>query len=190
MTPRICKSFVIFATLVMLFAFSTAQADTAKPYPMAKCFMSGHEFGKDSVEFDYQGQHIHLCCKDCKAEFDNDPAKAMAKLAEAIKPFKNVNVEEFEKLRADKNNTVLDVRTQKEFDAGHIPGAIHIDVNAANFQEKTAKLDKSKTYLVHCASGGRSVTACKKLAPAGFEHLVNLEGGYRAWEKAGNKGEK
>jgi len=85
---------------------------------------------------------------------------------------------------------VVDVRTRKEFDAGHIPEAVNIDVNSPDFQEKVAKLDKSKTYLVHCASGGRSVTACKKLAPAGFEHLVNLEGGYKAWEKAGNKGEK
>ena len=182
-----------FTTLVaaaLLLGASAALADNSKPYPLSKCFMSGHDFDSKSVEFDYQGQHVHLCCNDCKAEFDKDPAKAMAKLAEATRPYKNVNVEQFEKLRADKSNTVLDVRTKKEFDAGHIPGAINIDVNAPDFQEKTAKLDKSKTYLVHCAAGGRSVTACKKLAPAGFENLVNLEGGYRAWEKAGNKGEK
>jgi rhodanese-related sulfurtransferase len=87
--------------------------------------------------------------------------------------FQNVNVEQFEKLRADKKNVVLDVRTKKEFETGHVPGAINIDVNASDFAEKTAKLDKNKTYLVHCAAGKRSVTACEKLAPVGFKHLVN-----------------
>ena len=109
---------------------------------------------------------------------------------EAKKPYRDVNVEEFEKLRADKKNVVLDVRTKREFDRGHVPGAIHIDVNSPDFMEKVSKLDKSKTYLVHCAAGGRSVTACKKLAPAGFENLVNFKDGYRGWEKAGHKGEK
>lgn len=104
--------------------------------------------------------------------------------------YQNVNVEQFEKLRSDKANVVLDVRTKDEFDAGQIPGAIHVDILAPDFSDKMAKLDKAKTYLVHCAAGGRSVTACKKLAPDGFQHLVNLEGGYTAWEKAGNKGEK
>jgi phage shock protein E len=172
-------------------AFATAQAaDAVKPYTLKKCFMSGHDFEDKPVEFDYQGQHVKLCCNDCKGDFDKDPAKWMTKLAAALQPFQNANVEQFEKLRADKKNVVLDVRTKKEFDAGHIPGAVNIDVNASDFQEKVAKLDKSKTYLVHCAAGGRSVTACKKLAPAGFERLVNLEGGYKAWEKAGNKGDK
>ena len=152
--------------------------------------MAGHDFEGKPVEFDYQGQHIKLCCKDCKAEFDKDPAKAMTKLTAALPPFQNVNVEQFEKLRTEKKHIVVDVRTKKEFDAGHIPGAVNIDVNSPDFLEQVAKLDKGKTYLVHCASGGRSVTACKKLAPAGFEHLVNLEGGYKAWEKAGNKSVK
>src|SRR6478736_3871202 len=63
------------------------------------------------------------------------------------KGYKNVGVEEFDKLRANKNNVVLDVRTKKEFDAGHIPGAVNIDVNAPDFDAKVANLDKSKTYL-------------------------------------------
>jgi len=67
---------------------------------------------------------------------------------------------------------------------------VNIDVNAPGFEKEVAKLDKSKTYLVHCASGGRSVKACKLLAPLKFERLYNLEGGFKAWEKAGNKPEK
>jgi phage shock protein E len=106
------------------------------------------------------------------------------------KGFKNVDVAEFEKLRVDKKNVVLDVRTQKEFEAGHIPGAVNIDVNAPDFPEKVAKLEKSKTYLVHCGAGVRSAKACDKMSHLAFPKLYNLEGGFKAWETAGNKPEK
>ena len=106
------------------------------------------------------------------------------------KGFKNVDVAEFEKLRADKKNVVLDVRTQKEFEAGHIPGAVNIDVNAPDFPEKIAKLEKNKTYLVHCGAGVRSAKACDKMSKLDFQHLINLESGFNGWQKAGKPVEK
>jgi len=118
---------------------------------------------------------------------DKKPSAAREKEAKA---FKNSDVAEFDKLRADKKNVVLDVRTKKEFDAGHIPGAVNIDVNAPDFEEKVAKLDKNKTYLVHCAAGVRSVKACQNMGRMEFPKLVNLEGGFKAWEKAGKPVEK
>ena len=112
-------------------------------------------------------------------------------LATAADPaVKNVGVDEFAKLRDTKTNLVLDVRTKKEYDAGHMPGAVLIDFNSPDFSEKVAKLDKSKTYLVHCAAGGRSAKACDKMSTMKFTGLVNLEGGFRAWEKAGKPVEK
>src|SRR5260370_38127079 len=118
-----------------------------------------------------------------------DEKKPSAEKKEA-KGFKNVDVAEFEKLRADKKNVVLDVRTQKEFEAGHIPGAVNIDVNAPEFPEKVARLEKNKTYLVHCGAGVRSAKACDKMSHLAFPKLYNLEGGFRAWESTGNKPEK
>jgi phage shock protein E len=103
---------------------------------------------------------------------------------------KRVDVEEFDKLRADKKNVVLDVRTESEFKAGHIPGAVNADVNAGDFDEKVAKLDKSKTYLVHCGAGGRSARASKKLEGMGFKELYDLAPGFKGWEKAGKPVEK
>ena len=99
----------------------------------------------------------------------------------------NIKPEQFDALRkADTNSTVvLDVRTKKEYQEGHIPGSVLIDFNAEDFEQQVAKLDKSKTYLVHCASGGRSARACKKMDKLGFQKLYNLEGGMGAWEKAG-----
>lgn len=110
--------------------------------------------------------------------------------APSDKKFKNVNAEQFDKLRADKNNVVLDVRTPEEFSEGHIPGAINIDFNGDDFDDKIAKLDKNKTYLVHCAVGGRSARACTKLGKLDFKNVYNLQGGMGAWEKAGKPVEK
>jgi phage shock protein E len=106
------------------------------------------------------------------------------------KKYKTVRVAEFDKLRADKKAVVLDVRTPEEYSAGHIAGSTNIDFNADDFDKKISKLDKDKTYLVHCAAGGRSARACSKLDKLKFEHLYNLEGGMGAWEKAGKPIEK
>ena len=103
---------------------------------------------------------------------------------------RTVDVEQFEKLRQSKDHTVLDVRTEKEFKAGHIPGAMNLDVNAPDFAEKAAKLDKNKTYLVHCMVGHRSATASGKLLAAGVTNVLDFTPGLKAWEKAGKPIEK
>jgi rhodanese-related sulfurtransferase len=104
--------------------------------------------------------------------------------------FKDVDVAGFAKLAADKQNVILDVRTAEEFKASHIAGAVNLDVLAADFEKRAAALDKSKTYLVHCASGVRSVRACNKLNELSFPRLYNLTGGFKAWAKAGQPVEK
>ena len=104
--------------------------------------------------------------------------------------FKDLSVEEFGGMAGDKQNVILDVRTPEEFQAGHIPGAVNLDVSASDFQTKAGLLDRSKTYLVHCASGVRSVRACEKLVQLDFPILYNLPGGFRAWAKAGKPVEK
>jgi rhodanese-related sulfurtransferase len=104
--------------------------------------------------------------------------------------YKNLSVDEFARLAADKQNVILDVRTPGEFSAAHIPGAVNLDYNAPDFQKKATALDKSKTYLVHCAVGGRSARACEKLSGLDFPSLYNLPGGFKAWAKAGQPVEK
>ena len=108
----------------------------------------------------------------------------------ATAAYKNLSVEEFARMAEDKQNVILDVRTPEEFQAGHIPGAVNLDVTASDFQAKAALLDRSKIYLVHCASGVRSARACDKLNHLDFPNLYNLPGGFRAWAKAGKPVEK
>lgn len=123
----------------------------------------------------------------CGAAFAQD--EASSKPAEK-KHYKNIGVEFYDQLRQAKTNVVLDVRTRREYEEGHIPGAVLLDFNSPDFGKELAKLDKNKTYLVHCAVGGRSAKAARKMEEMGFQRVFNLLGGMRAWEKAGKPVEK
>jgi phage shock protein E len=114
-------------------------------------------------------------------------APAVKTASDKVKGYRDVSVTEFDALRQDKKNVVLDVRTPKEFATGHIPGAINIDWNAGNFEQKVKALDPSKTYLVHCAAGGRSAKACTKMVELKFPHCVNMKDGFKQWEKSGKE---
>ena len=98
---------------------------------------------------------------------------------------RKVDVNEFEKLWKDKKNVVLDVRTDKEFAAGHIPGALNLNFHGTDFEKKVSALNKDRTYLVHCAAGVRSAKDCEVMTRLGFANLVDLPSGFKGWEKAG-----
>lgn len=86
-----------------------------------------------------------------------------------------------EAMAADPNAVVLDVRTKAEFDEGHLPNAVHMDIFSSNFPHRVTTLDKSKSYYVTCRSGNRSGQACQFMAQQGFDKVVNLRGGVMAW---------
>ncbi len=77
---------------------------------------------------------------------------------------------------------LLDVRTIQEFDAGHIPEALNIDIMEQSFTDEIAKLPKDKTYHVVCRSGGRSASACGYMESIGFTDVINIAGGMLDWE--------
>lgn len=96
--------------------------------------------------------------------------------------YENIDVTTFKEKMADESVVILDVRTPKEIAAGKIAGALEMDYKANDFQEQLAKLDKDKTYLIYCASGGRSSRTCSMLDKQGFTELYNLNGGYQVWK--------
>ena len=113
--------------------------------------------------------------------------------AQTTKPadVKQVDVEKFDKMRQEKGVVVLDVRTPQEFQAGHVPGAVNVDIaNLEKFKKTVESLDKSKTYLVHCARGVRSARATKLMEPMGFANLYDYHGGFEEWKKSGKPVEK
>lgn len=80
-------------------------------------------------------------------------------------------------IKNNSNLVIVDVRTQGEFEAGHIKGALNIDVNRPDFKEKIGGLDKNKKYLVYCRSGNRSKIAGRIMESMGFKEVYDLAGG-------------
>ena len=80
---------------------------------------------------------------------------------------------------------ILDVRTLDEYTARHIPGAIDISYESANFKNDVDKLDRNKQYLVYCQTGVNSAAAAQIMAGLGFKDVQDITGGYTAWVQAG-----
>lgn len=80
--------------------------------------------------------------------------------------------------------SVIDVRTEKEFNEGHIVNALHIP--QANITNRISELEKlkHKPIIVSCKSGQRSGQVCAILKKQGFDHIYNLAGGVAAWQSA------
>ncbi len=95
-----------------------------------------------------------------------------------------------EKLLTEKKVVVIDVRTPKEFAAGHIKGAKLINFSSADFAAKLGELDRNQEYLVHCATGGRSTKSLAVFKKLGFKQVAHLDGGFEAWKSAGEPVEK
>ena len=80
---------------------------------------------------------------------------------------------------------VLDVRTPEEFAAGHIAGAVDLDLQGGAFETGVAALDPKSPYFVYCQSDNRSGQAVAYLQQQGFDSIYELEGGIGAWQAAG-----
>ena len=82
---------------------------------------------------------------------------------------------------------IIDVRTQEEYEKGHLSNAKLIDFFDDDFEKKIKALDKKLPYLIHCQSGGRSMKAFKLMKTLGFEKVFHLDGGILAWKSSGNR---
>lgn len=99
---------------------------------------------------------------------------------------KSVGPAEFEKMiQSDSTAVVLDVRTPEEYAAGHLKGAVLLDVkDGPAFETGARKLDPRRHYYVYCRSGRRSMKACGILQGLGLK-VTDLAGGIMAWEADG-----
>lgn len=81
---------------------------------------------------------------------------------------------------------LLDVREQDEWDAGHLPGAIHVPRGHLESRIDQLVPDRSKRLIVYCASGNRSALAARTLEQElGYERVESLRGGITLWKDRG-----
>ena len=93
-----------------------------------------------------------------------------------------LNKVDFEIALKDKKVQLIDVRTPREFQGGHISGAVNLNLfDTITFQKEVDKLDKEKSLYIYCQSGGRSKKASSILSKMGFKTIFDLKGGYSRW---------
>jgi len=89
----------------------------------------------------------------------------------------------------EKGAQVIDVRTEGEFAAGHVPGAVNLPLGFPDAHPVIQGLDPEAPVYLICQSGGRSARAADQLSAAGFT-AVNVKGGTGAWQSSGRAIEK
>lgn len=72
---------------------------------------------------------------------------------------------------------ILDVRTESEYNAGHLKGARLISIGNPDFTDQINRLDRDLTYFVYCRSGARSSSAVHRMRKEGFQKAYNIKGG-------------
>ena len=80
---------------------------------------------------------------------------------------------------------LVDVRSESEFAAGHIPGAIHIPFYSVDTRHNEISPDKDVPVVVYCAHGPRAWWAAFILRRKGFSQVSTLDGNFRTWQKSG-----
>lgn len=87
----------------------------------------------------------------------------------------------FQDLLKKNPSVLIDVRTKKEFNEGHIDGATNVNLYDSDFLKKINLVNKNQPIYVYCRSGGRSSMAASKMKDIGFTEIYNLSGGIDSW---------
>jgi len=89
-------------------------------------------------------------------------------------------------LAADESFTLLDVRTEAEYQAGHIKGAQWFARGRLEYYIQELIKDPDTKIVLYCRTGGRSALATLTLQDMGYTNVVDLDGGFKEWVSGGN----
>jgi hydroxyacylglutathione hydrolase len=110
-------------------------------------------------------------------------AGAWAAAGLPVQSLDQMPVHELHKLVPSRDFELLDVRTPREWDEGHLPGARYLFLGQLG--DKLRDLDRERPLVVYCATGYRSSLAASLLQARGFRSVCNVPGGFTAWSAAG-----
>ncbi|HHH53397.1 MAG TPA: rhodanese-like domain-containing protein [Bacteroidetes bacterium] len=93
-----------------------------------------------------------------------------------------ISAEKFKNMAETGRYPIIDIRTAREFEAGHIKGAINIDFYKKSFYGEMQKY-KDKPFLFYCRSGNRTGHALRKFREMGFKEAYELDKGIIVWKR-------
>lgn len=114
-------------------------------------------------------------------------ALLIAGCSSASNGVQSVGAQQFLETASQPGVTVIDVRTPQEYAAGHLEGAVNMNVESPDFANQISSLNKDATYEVYCHSGRRSTLAGDQMSGAGFGTVYNLDGGIADLQAAGGQ---
>ena len=118
----------------------------------------------------------------------NDAVKK--KVENLWKPIKesqpHVTAVEFKTVHDGQGDFVLiDIRTKAEYDAAHIPGAIHVDRGLLEWVAPKKITRPGQAIYVYCRTGARGAFATQRLTEMGYSNVVNIYDAFKGWVLAG-----
>jgi rhodanese-related sulfurtransferase len=108
-------------------------------------------------------------------------------VSEIRKTVRETNVSEVRDRLAngDRSFTLVDVREDHEWTAGHIPGAIHLGRGILERDIEARFPDPASPLVLYCGGGYRSALAAFNLQKMGYTNVLSMDGGFRGWTEAG-----
>ena len=92
----------------------------------------------------------------------------------------------FSRMQNGEDLTIVDVREESEFVAGHIPGAVHLSKGIIERDIETRFPDRDQELILYCGGGYRSALAAQNLQRMGYSSVISMDGGMRVWRDAGH----
>jgi rhodanese-related sulfurtransferase len=103
-------------------------------------------------------------------------------VAEAQKQVKETTLDEVaQRLKPEKDFVLVDVREESEWNAGHLPMAIHLSKGVIERDIETKIPDPSTPLILYCGGGYRSILAAQNIQKMGYTKVLSMTGGFRGW---------
>jgi len=106
----------------------------------------------------------------------------LALVADAKTRVRQLTIDEYRsRIARGEHHVLVDVREDREWDAGHLPGAIHLGKGIVERDVEKTFPDKAASLVCYCGGGYRSALVCDNLQKMGYTNTVSLDGGFRGW---------
>ena len=114
--------------------------------------------------------------------------KTVKQVVEKVIPkIEQISVDELKmKIDSDEKFILIDVRTEKEYLAGHVESAVWIPRGEMEFATPKILKDPKVEIIIYCRAGGQGALSAYVLNDIGYEKVSNLDGGFKKWVNAGN----
>lgn len=116
----------------------------------------------------------------------NHPPKFLAIVDDAKKRVRECTIDDVrQKMDRGEKFTLIDVREDNEWTAGHLPNAVHLGKGIIERDIEKAVPDTAAPLILYCGGGFRSALAADNLQKMGYTNVISMDGGFRGWKEKG-----